>query len=113
MAVDECCGSVVFAEQAAVDVVKPIPGDESVPTGRARETLRARGGRGGGGGQRENRSGPADTSPWTRLSGHKQPFCVRLLEPASSLAAIYGFWSISSIEDLAQKTRLIRLTRNI
>lgn len=47
MAVDECCGSVVFAEQAAVDVVKPIPGDESVPAGGTCETLR------GGGGDRE------------------------------------------------------------
>lgn len=113
MAVDERCGSVVFAEQAAVDVVKPIPGDESVPTGRARETLQG-GGRGGGGGQRENRSQP-DASPWS-LS----PFCVRLLEPAGSLAAIYGFWSISLIDDLVKKNKpmllisvLIRLTRNI
>lgn len=40
MAVDECCGSVVFAEQAAVDVVEPVTGDEPVPAGRTRETLR-------------------------------------------------------------------------
>lgn len=39
MAVDECCGSVVFAEQAAVDVVEPIPGDEPVPAGGTCETL--------------------------------------------------------------------------
>lgn len=40
MAVDERCGSVVFAEQAAVDVVEPIPGDKPVPAGGTRETLR-------------------------------------------------------------------------
>lgn len=39
MAVDECCGSVVFAEQAAVDVVEPVPGDEPVPAGGTCETL--------------------------------------------------------------------------
>lgn len=39
MAVDERCGSVVFAEQAAVDVVEPIPGDEPVPAGGTCETL--------------------------------------------------------------------------
>lgn len=39
MAVDERCGSVVFAEQAAVDVVEPVPGDEPVPTGGTCETL--------------------------------------------------------------------------
>lgn len=51
MAVDECCGSVVFTEQAAVDVVEPIPGDEPVPAGGTCETL-------WGGGQRENPSQP-------------------------------------------------------
>lgn len=40
MAVDERRGSVVFAEQAAVDVVEPIPGDEPVPAGGTCETLR-------------------------------------------------------------------------
>lgn len=40
MAVDECCGSVVFAEQAAVDVVKPVTRDQPVPAGRTCETLR-------------------------------------------------------------------------
>lgn len=39
MAVDECCGSVVFAEQAAVDVVEPVPRDEPVPAGGTCETL--------------------------------------------------------------------------
>lgn len=39
MAVDECCGSVVFAEQAAVDVVKPVTRDQPVPAGRTCETL--------------------------------------------------------------------------
>lgn len=39
MAVDECCGSVVFAEQAAVDVVKPVTRDQSVPAGGTCETL--------------------------------------------------------------------------
>lgn len=39
MAVDECCGSVVFAEEAAVDVVEPISRDEPVPAGGTRETL--------------------------------------------------------------------------
>lgn len=39
MSVDECCGSVVFAEQAAVDVVEPVPGDQPVPAGGTRETL--------------------------------------------------------------------------
>lgn len=39
MAVDERCGSVVFAEEAAVDVVEPIPGNEPVPAGGTRETL--------------------------------------------------------------------------
>lgn len=39
MAVDESCGSVVFAEEAAVDVVEPVPGDEPVPAGGACETL--------------------------------------------------------------------------
>lgn len=43
MAVDERCGSVVFAEQAAVDVVEAISGDESVPAGGTCETLRWRG----------------------------------------------------------------------
>lgn len=42
MAVNERCGSVVFTEQAAVDVVKPISGDESVPAGGTCETLRGR-----------------------------------------------------------------------
>lgn len=42
MAVDECCGSVVFAEQAAVDVVKPVSRDQPVPTGRTCETLRVK-----------------------------------------------------------------------
>lgn len=51
MAVDERRGSVVFAEQAAVDVVEPIPGDEPVPAGGTCETLR--------GGQRE----PITTRP--------------------------------------------------
>lgn len=37
--VDESRGSVVFAEQAAVDVVEPISGNQSVPAGGARETL--------------------------------------------------------------------------
>lgn len=54
MAVDECRGSVVFAKQAAVDVVEPIPGDEPVPAGGTCEALRG----GGGGGQRKNRSQP-------------------------------------------------------
>lgn len=40
MAVDERCGSVVFTEQAAVDVVEPIPGDQPVPAGGTCETLR-------------------------------------------------------------------------
>lgn len=40
MAVDECCGSVVFAEQAAVDVVEPVPGNKPVPAGGTCETLR-------------------------------------------------------------------------
>lgn len=39
MAVDECCGSVVFTEQAAVDVVKAVPGDETIPAGGTCETL--------------------------------------------------------------------------
>lgn len=39
MAVDECCGSVVFAEEAAVDVVEPVPGDEPVPAGGTCKTL--------------------------------------------------------------------------
>lgn len=39
MAVDERRGSVVFAEQAAVDVVESISGNQSVPAGGARETL--------------------------------------------------------------------------
>lgn len=39
MAVDECCGSVVFTEQAAVDVVEPVPGHEPVPAGGTCETL--------------------------------------------------------------------------
>lgn len=43
MSVDECCGSVVFAEQAAVDVVEPVPGDQPVPAGGTRETLRGGG----------------------------------------------------------------------
>lgn len=43
MAVDECCGSVVFAEEAAVDVVEPVPGDEPVPAGGTCETLRTQG----------------------------------------------------------------------
>ena len=47
MSVDECCGSVVFAEQAAVDVVEPVPGDQPVPAGGTRETLR------GGGSERQ------------------------------------------------------------
>lgn len=47
MAVDERRGSVVFAEQAAVNVVKPIPGDQLVPAGGTRETLRGEGGRDG------------------------------------------------------------------
>lgn len=42
MAVDERRGSVVFAEQAAVDVVEPIPGDQPVPAGGTRETLQKR-----------------------------------------------------------------------
>lgn len=57
MTVDECCGSVVFAEQAAVDVVEPVPGDEPVPAGGTCETLQ-------GGGDRENRSEPGP--PTTR-----------------------------------------------
>lgn len=49
MAVDERCGSVVFAEQAAVDVVEPISRDEPVPAGGTCETLREGGtGREGG-----------------------------------------------------------------
>lgn len=43
MAVDERRGSVVFAEQAAVDVVEAISGDESVPAGGTCETLRWKG----------------------------------------------------------------------
>lgn len=43
MAVDESRGSVVFAEQAAVDVVESISGNQSVPAGGARETLWCRG----------------------------------------------------------------------
>jgi len=39
MAVDECCGSVVFAEEAAIDVVEPVPGDKPVPAGGTCETL--------------------------------------------------------------------------
>lgn len=39
MAVDECCGSVVFAEQTAVDVVEPVPRNEPVPAGGTCETL--------------------------------------------------------------------------
>lgn len=39
MAVDERCGSVVFTEQAAVDVVEPVSGDEPVPAGGTCETL--------------------------------------------------------------------------
>lgn len=39
MAVDECCGSVVFAEQTAVDVVEPVSRDKSVPAGGTREAL--------------------------------------------------------------------------
>lgn len=39
MTVDECCGSVVFAEEAAIDVVEPVPGNEPVPAGGTCETL--------------------------------------------------------------------------
>lgn len=55
MAVDECCGSVVFAEQAAVDVVEPIPGDEPVPAGGTCETLQE--------GRKDNRSQPGLLDP--------------------------------------------------
>lgn len=34
----------MFAEQAAVDVVEPVPGDQPVPAGRTRETLHRGGG---------------------------------------------------------------------
>lgn len=39
MAVDERRGSVVFAKQAAVDVVEPIPRNEPVPAGGTCEAL--------------------------------------------------------------------------
>lgn len=39
MAVDERRGSVVLAEQAAVDVVEAVTRDQAVPAGGARETL--------------------------------------------------------------------------
>lgn len=39
MAVEEWCGSVVFTEQGAVDVVEPVPWDEPVPAGGTCETL--------------------------------------------------------------------------
>lgn len=39
MAVDERRGSVVFTEQAAVDVVEPVPRNQAVPAGGTRETL--------------------------------------------------------------------------
>lgn len=50
MAVYECCRSVVFAEQAAVNVVKSIPRDKPVPTGGTCKTLR------GGEGQRNDQN---------------------------------------------------------
>lgn len=40
MSVDERRWSVLFAEEAAVDVVESISGDEPVPAGGTRETLR-------------------------------------------------------------------------
>lgn len=43
VAVDERRGSVVFTEQAAVDVVESISGNQSVPAGGACETLWCRG----------------------------------------------------------------------
>lgn len=39
MSVDERCGSVVFAEEAAVDVVEAISRDEAIPAGGTCETL--------------------------------------------------------------------------
>lgn len=39
MAVDECSGSVVFTEQAAIDVVEPVPRNKPVPAGGTCETL--------------------------------------------------------------------------
>lgn len=39
MAIYECCRSVVFTEQAAVNIVKSIPGDKPVPTGGTCKTL--------------------------------------------------------------------------
>lgn len=39
MAVDERRRSVVFAEEAAVDVVESVAGNEPVPAGGTRETL--------------------------------------------------------------------------
>lgn len=39
MSVDERCGSVVFTEEAAVDVVEAVSGDQAIPAGGTRETL--------------------------------------------------------------------------
>lgn len=39
MAVDERRRSVVFAEEAAVDIVESVAGNEPVPAGGTRETL--------------------------------------------------------------------------
>ena len=65
MAVDECCGSVVFAEQAAIDVVEPIPGDEPVPAGGTCETLW-----GGGTVRKSITTRPADEAVLNSIMSH-------------------------------------------